>query len=88
MRHAFLLFVAVMTVAGAALAGDRFVVRDGRTAATVERYLWTDRFVIRDRDGRTRGTIEPSPWGDDYLLRDREGRTRGIVPSPRWAPDH
>lgn len=77
MHQVFSVVCAIVCCMGSAVAEDDLTVRDeyGRTTATVERYLWTDRYVIRDRSGRTRGTIEPSFWGDGYVVRDRDGRT-------------
>lgn len=88
MRHVILLTAGLVLFTGAVAAQDRFVVRDedGRTTATIERYLGSDMYVIRDRDGRTRGTVAPSRWGEGYTLRDRDGRTQGRFRSP-WLQE-
>lgn len=82
----FLVVAIVMYVIGAAMmwlisearAGERYwIERDGRTVGHVERYMWTDTFVVRDRDGDTRAVITREHG--DYRARDPQGRSLGTV---------
>jgi hypothetical protein len=74
--------VALALSVGAALAGDRRVVRDaqGAVVGTVERRVETGRLVARDRLGVVRGTVERAgPRLDRHVVRDRAGWVVGTV---------